>query len=227
MPETPSLPSPDDGSESTLTIVWFRDDLRVTDHPALTAAREAGAVVGLWIREARDAEGRGPRPLGGATRWWAHRSLEVLAAELEDLGIPLVFATGPAAEVLPAVAAGLQATAVTWSRRYAPASRALDAHLKDELRAAGLDVHSHPGSLLVEPWEVSTGAGGHYKVFTPFWKAAAELPVGVPLPEPEPQDPPADLAGRVERIYRDGVAVSLQELGVLTRDVRYGVGVSG
>src|SRR5690606_18810795 len=129
------------------------------------------------IREERDAERRGPRPLGGATRWWAHRSLEALSGELDGLGIPLVCAAGPAAEVLPAVAAGLQATAVTWSRRYAPASRALDARLKDDLRAAGLDVHSHPGSLLVEPWELSTGSGGHYKVFTPFWTAASDLPV--------------------------------------------------
>ncbi|MDI3331030.1 MAG: deoxyribodipyrimidine photo-lyase [Micrococcus sp.] len=204
-----------------LTIVWFRDDLRVTDHPALSAAREAGAVVGLWIREVRDAQGRGPRPLGGATRWWAHRSLAVLAAELEELGIPLLFAAGPAGAVLPAVAEHLQATAVTWSRRYAPASRALDAHLKDELRAAGLAVHSHPGSLLVEPWEIATGSGGHYQVFTPFWKAAAELPVGVPLPAPASQGPPADLAERVEGARWAGIAVTLDELGLLDQDPRW------
>ncbi|MBB5748760.1 deoxyribodipyrimidine photo-lyase [Micrococcus sp. TA1] len=221
MPETPSTPSPDQASARPLTLLWFRDDLRVADHPALTAAREAGAVVGLWIREVRDGEGRGPRPLGGATRWWAHRSLEALATELDELGIPLVFAAGPAAEVLPAVATGLQATAVTWSRRYAPASRALDTHLKDGLRAAGLEVHSHPGSLLVEPWEVSPGSGGHYKVFTPFWKAAADLPVGAPLPAPEPQDPPAGLSARLDRLHRDGTVVPLGQLDLLDEDPRW------
>ncbi len=221
MSASPPALVPEDSSTAPLTVVWFRDDLRVADHPALTAAREAGAVVGLWIREERDAEGRGPRPLGGATRWWAHRSLQALATELEELGIPLVFAAGPAAEVLPAVAAGLRAGAVTWSRRYAPASRALDAHLKDALRAVGLEAHSHPGSLLVEPWEVSTGSGSHYKVFTPFWKAAADLPVGVPLPVPEPQDPPRGLAGRVEQLHRDGVVVSLEQLGLLDQDPRW------
>ncbi|QCU78204.1 deoxyribodipyrimidine photo-lyase [Citricoccus sp. SGAir0253] len=216
MPDTPetsgtSAPAP-------LTVLWFRDDLRVTDHPALVAAREAGAVVGLWIREERDAEGRGPRPLGGAARWWAHRSLEALAAGLDGLGIPLLFAAGPAARVLPAVAEGLGATAVRWSRRYAPASRALDEALKDALRGAGLEVHSHPGSLLVEPWEVATGSGSHYRVFTPFWKAAAELPVGAPLAAPAQQDPDRDapgLGGRITELEEAGVVLPLAGLGLL------------
>jgi deoxyribodipyrimidine photo-lyase len=221
MQATSSTQSISESSARPLTIVWFRDDLRVADHPALSAAGKAGAVVGLWIREERDTEGRGPRPLGGAARWWAHRSLEALAAELEELEIPLVFAACAAADILPAVAIGLQATAVTWSRRYAPASRALDTHLKDELRAAGLEVHSHPGSLLVEPWEVATGAGSHYKVFTPFWKAALDLPVRVPVPVPGPQDHPADLAERLERLHGDGVVVPLGQLGLLDEEPRW------
>ena len=63
------------------TLLWLRDDLRVHDHPALSAAlQDDGVVVALWIRESgqRDATGevRGPRPLGAASRWWLHpRSL--------------------------------------------------------------------------------------------------------------------------------------------------------
>ena len=62
----------------SLTLVWFRDDLRVEDHEALTAACGDGQVIGLWIRECRSDDGLGPRPLGGAARWWAHESLRVL-----------------------------------------------------------------------------------------------------------------------------------------------------
>ena len=84
-----------------LTLVWFRDDLRVDDHEALTAACADGQVIGIWIRERRDDNGLGPRPLGGAARWWAHESLRVLEAELAQLGIPLLFAAGSAADIIP------------------------------------------------------------------------------------------------------------------------------
>lgn len=213
--DQPAGPTSDGGAEQSLTVLWYRDDLRVADHQALTAARADGPVVALWIRELRDDDGLGPRPLGGAARWWTHRSLEVLREQLEDLGIPLVLAAGRAADVVPQVAQGLGATAVRWSRRYAPASRGLDARLKQRLGQDGLAVHSHPGSLLIEPWEVTTGAKKHYKVFTPFWKAANGLPVGRALPVPVPQTAPGGLDERIEGLVSDGVLRDLDSLGLL------------
>jgi deoxyribodipyrimidine photo-lyase len=48
------------------TIVWFRDDLRLSDHPALSAAAKTGApIIGLFVF---DEQSRGVRPLGGAGR---------------------------------------------------------------------------------------------------------------------------------------------------------------
>ncbi len=68
------------------TIVWFRDDLRVTDHPALHHAVERGEpVVCLYVL---DEESEGVRPLGGAAKWWLHHSLTSLAADLSNLGAP-------------------------------------------------------------------------------------------------------------------------------------------
>ena len=73
------------------TLIWLRDDLRLADHPALTAACSAaqGPVVALWIHETRgtdeDNTRYGPRPLGAATRWWYHRSLQQLAPRLAGL----------------------------------------------------------------------------------------------------------------------------------------------
>lgn len=173
----------DDG----LTLVWFRDDLRVSDHAALTAARADGRVIAVWIREIRDAEGLGPRPLGGACRWWVHESLAVLHEELSHLGIPLLFAAGEAAAIIPTLASNLGVDALRWSRRYAPASRALDYRIKTELKDQGFAVHSHTGPLLVEPWTVAPQGGDHYKVFTPFWKAVAGRDVGEVLPAPREQ----------------------------------------
>ena len=202
------------------TLLWLRDDLRTLDHEALTAAVEdaraqaagRGDVVALWIREEGveddDAGRLGPRPLGAAARWWYHRSLEALDARLRDLGVPLVHARGDAREVVPAVAAGLDASVVRWSRRYAPRSRALDARVKTLLGEAGREAHSHPGALLTEPWEVTTGAGRNYRVFTPFHRAAADVPVGAVLPVPEA------LAGPSARTERSLAA--LRDAGVLT-----------
>ncbi len=187
-----------------LTLVWFRDDLRVADHEALTAAREAGDVAAIWIRETRDAEGRGPRPLGAAARWWAHESLEVLGSELESLGIPLLLAAGKAADIIPDVAEGLGATTVRWSRRYAPASRALDEVVAGTLSARGIAAEGSRGALLVEPWEVTpSSASEHYKVFTPFWNAAREIPVDPPLPVIEAQSPSAATVERLARVRQD------------------------
>ncbi|WP_436326041.1 cryptochrome/photolyase family protein [Brevibacterium sp. FAM 27836] len=170
-----------------LTLVWFRDDLRVDDHEALTAACADGQVIGIWIRERRDDNGLGPRPLGGAARWWAHESLRVLEAELAQLGIPLLFAAGSAADIIPQVAADLEVDAVRWSRRYAPASRRLDAQIKAQLNEAGCAAHSHSGALLVEPWTVSPQGGDFYKVFTPFFTAVRDRTVGDVLPPPRQQ----------------------------------------
>ena len=183
------------------TLLWLRDDLRVHDHPALNAAlQDDGVVVALWIRECSppepEGEARGPRPLGAASRWWYHQSLVSLSQSLAELGIPLLFAQGDARQILPDLAQRLGAGTVRWTRRYAQPARALDAEVKAGLLAAGLAAHSHPGSLLVEPWTLSTTTGGHYTVFTPFHRRASELDVGACLPAPDtpPQDADSAIA---------------------------------
>src|SRR5699024_3318228 len=190
-PRCAAFPGVTVGRES-LTLVWFRDDLRVDDHEALTAARADGRVVGIWLRESRDASGLGPRPLGGAARWWAHASLRVLEAELSELGIPLLFAACRGEDIVCQVVDDLGIDSVRWSRRLAPASRSLDARIEARLTEAGVAVHSHPGAVLVEPWTTSPQGGDFYKVFTPFFKATRDHEVGQVLPAPNAQTPPSD-----------------------------------
>lgn len=65
-------------------IVWFRQDLRLQDNPALRAALDRGGpVVPLYIL---DAAGDGRWPIGGAARWWLHHSLASLDASLRERG---------------------------------------------------------------------------------------------------------------------------------------------
>ncbi len=163
------------------SIVWFRDDLRLADHPALRAALDRGApVVLLYLL---DETSPGIRPLGGATRWWLHHSLAALDHDIRALGGRLVLRRGAAEQVLPTLVAETGAGAVYWNRRYSGA-REIDARLKTGLRDEGLEVESFAGNLLVEPWQVTTDAGEPYKVFTPFWRAAREREMREPLPAP-------------------------------------------
>ncbi|MDQ0646194.1 deoxyribodipyrimidine photo-lyase [Microbacterium natoriense] len=165
------------------SLVWFRDDLRVTDNPALSAAAaRGGAVVALYVL---DEESEGIRPLGGAARWWLHHSLASLAGGLRDLGIPLVLRRGQATRIVPEVAAQAEADAIFWNRRYGAPERLVDAEIKRRLRSEGNQVASFAASLLHEPWTVTTGSGGHYSVFTPFWRACQNRPAPrAPLPAP-------------------------------------------
>jgi len=165
-------------------IVWFRQDLRLADNPALWTAVESGRpVIPLYIL---DEESPGLRALGGAARWWLHHALVALSGTLQELGASLLLRRGAAAEVLPAVTRETGASAVYWNRCYEPAAIARDRSLKADLRDAGLNVESFNASLLFEPWEVTTKAGGPFKVFTPFWRACRSGP-SPPAPKPPPR----------------------------------------
>lgn len=166
------------------SIVWFRDDLRLADNPALVAAIDRGEpVVALYVL---DEESPGIRALGGAARWWLHHSLASLGARLRERGSTLLLRRGPADRVVREAVQEVGAGAVFWNRRYGGAERSIDAGLKSALREQGLTVTSFAGSLLHEPWTVQTGAGTHFSVFTPFWRACLALPAPrAPLPEPQ------------------------------------------
>ena len=179
-------------------IVWFRQDLRLDDNPALEAALERDApILPLFIDD--DPAGRAP---GQMSLWWRDRSLAALDAELRRRGNALTVRRGAAADIIPKLAAETGATAVFWNRQYEAGCVARDTALKETLKAAGLEVESSNGHLLFEPWEVvSKSTGGPFRVFTPFWRACraqglnervwtapdalpapAHMPAGDPLP---------------------------------------------
>ncbi|MEP6481108.1 MAG: deoxyribodipyrimidine photo-lyase [Rhodoglobus sp.] len=167
------------------SIVWLRDDLRLADNPALVAAVDRGEpVIVLFVL---DDVSSGIRPLGAAARWWLHGSLAALDARLRDLGGSLTLRRGPAEEVLPALVAETDAGAVLWNRRDG-AAREIDTRLKQRLRDDGLEARSFHANLLFEPWSVTTREGTPFRVFTPFWNAARQLPVRSPLPAPTALD---------------------------------------
>lgn len=168
--------------DSSPTLLWFRQDLRLGDNPALVAAVERGApILPVFILD--DSGDWSP---GGAGRWWLHHSLAALGKHLRELGAPLCLHRGKAEDILKDLVRRTGAGAVYWNRCYEPAAVARDKALKAALSDQGLEVKSFNGALLVEPWELTTGQGGPYKVFTPFWKAMlARGAPQPPLPKPK------------------------------------------
>ncbi|MGZ0190329.1 MAG: cryptochrome/photolyase family protein, partial [Alphaproteobacteria bacterium] len=140
-------------------------------------------VVGLYALNRPGADGA--RAPGAATRWKLHGALQDLRNALATLNIPLILRSGDIAETLDIVVRELEIAAVFWSRRYAPDAVAQDATVMAKLKAKGILAKSFNGKLLAEPWTVKTQAGGWFKVFTPFCRAARASHPGLrPLPAP-------------------------------------------
>jgi len=167
-------------------LAWVRRDLRLSDNPMLAAAAATGRpVIPVFLND------EGVAALGAAPRWRLGEGVAAFAAALEGAGSRLVLRSGPALAALERLVAETGAGAVWWGRLYDPVSKARDTAVKAALKARGIEARSFPGHLLHEPWEVETGQGGFYKVYTPFWKAVAPRAVAAPvlapgrLPAPE------------------------------------------
>jgi deoxyribodipyrimidine photo-lyase len=165
-------------------LLWFRNDLRLVDNPALAAACASGLpLLCLFIHEERS---EAIRPLGGASRWRLNLGLQALALEIDRRGGELHFLHGAAEDLLPRLASKASAAIIYWNRRYEAGEIAQDRRLKALLRASGHEVASFNGALLAEPWEIATKSGGAFKVFTPFWRALREKWVSSsPAPAPD------------------------------------------
>ena len=212
-------------------IVWFRRDLRVHDHPALTAAaREADRVVAVFVLDEALLHGRfesGPRGrflLG---------CLRELRAALRDRGGELVVRSGDPARELAALAGETGATQLHFASDVSGFAMTRDRRVCAALDEAGVEVVRHPGLFVADVGKPRTKAGKPYAVFSPFSRAwerlerrevhgaprkltvpsgvrAGEIPsadaLGLPADVPDPF-PPGERAGR-ERMHawlRDGI----------------------
>ena len=187
-------------------LVWFRDDHRLSDNPALSAAAETGAPVLCLVVAGGATDGL--RPLGGAARWWLHESLAALDDSLNRAGCGLVILSGSAQEAIDMAVTATGAAAVFWNRRYGAAEIALDSAIKKHLTDRGLKVQSFPGRLLNEPWQVMNRAGKPFQVFTPYLRAVMARSVDAPLPAPK-----AITGGRWPRAVLDR-SIRLDDLGL-------------
>lgn len=161
-------------------LLWFRQDLRLSDQRALIAAVGEASVIPVYVL---DDETPKHRKMGAASRWWLHHSLTALDRSLRDQGSRLILRRGTADEELARLAKEVGAGRVHCIRHYEPwwlgAERAA---------AKRLDLICHDGNYLAPPGLVTTGAGAPYKIYTPFWRALSAI-----MPPPDPINRPRDI----------------------------------
>lgn len=163
-------------------ILWFRQDLRLADNPALRAAMATGPVLPVFVLDDAAAGASAP---GGAARWWLHHSLAALDADLQAHGARLLLLRGSAETLIPALTAETGAQSVQAGRLYDPWARQRDQRVAEALDALGRRLVLHTSSLLAEPHRVRSGSGTPYAIFTPFARAVMALgEPEAPLPKP-------------------------------------------
>lgn len=192
---TPPTPAPSTGHGAN-ALVWFRRDLRTTDHTALHEASlfaqsAGGFVIGVFVACPEEWRAHDDAPV--KIDFW-RRNLVELSRDLAKLNIPLLLVVAKKrAEIAPALLSLARAQGV--SRLHLNAEYEVNEQRRDEvvarhLSAAGVTVRAHHDHVVFDPASIRTGSGGFYSVFTPFKKAwlrrAEEDPVRA-LPAPKKQ----------------------------------------
>ncbi len=175
-------------------LVWFRRDLRVTDHPALhAAAAETGGnviplyVVSTWRQQHRWTGEPRQRFLSG--------SLHSLARNLETLGARLIVRHGRAAEVIERVLLESGAQSIFFHVDPDPFGVATEERVSTLARARGVAVHALRGGVGIHERDLlRTGAGKPYRVHSPFARSWVKLPLSEPLRRPTRLSTPTGLA---------------------------------
>jgi deoxyribodipyrimidine photo-lyase len=151
------------------SLVWFRRDLRVDDHAALHhALLSSRRVFGVFVFDTDILAGLPP---DDRRVQFLLDSVRELDARLRSLGGYLIVRHGRAAQVIPALAAELDAESVFANRDYEPQALARDRAVLATLRAAGRSLQTFKDQVIFEHDEVLTLAGGPYAVFTPYKNA--------------------------------------------------------
>ena len=144
--------------------MWFRQDLRLKDNPALNDASKSKEVIPVYIYDTSNA---GNYQLGSASRWWLHKSLQSLNQSINN---SLVLLSGDPKVLLKELVHTSGADKVVWNRNYEPWQISRDKLIKSNLERNGTKVRTYNGGLLWEPHKILNSSGQPYKVFTPFYR---------------------------------------------------------
>jgi len=162
------------------SIVWFRQDLRIKDNPALLEAADNADVLPVYIYDTSVPENAS---LGGASRWCLHHALKALDKSLNNR---LIVLKGDPSKLLPDMMDSLNIDSLHWNRMYEPWAQERDSHIKKCVKDMDKVAKSYNGSLLWEPMQVLKKDETPYRVFTPYYRngCLSQAHPRYPLPVP-------------------------------------------
>ncbi|CAA6823317.1 MAG: Deoxyribodipyrimidine photolyase (EC [uncultured Thiotrichaceae bacterium] len=160
-------------------IIWFRQDLRLQDNPALQSALEhAEHIIPVFIDDTKSTSLSQP---GSASNVWLHHSLHSLTKDLQNtLGASLIIRKGDPLNCLRTLLEETGAEQLYWNRCYDPASIARDTIIKQQL-AQQASIKTFNASLLYEPWEILKADNTPYRVYTAYWNRMRRFGFNHPL----------------------------------------------
>jgi len=158
-------------------LLWFHNDLRLGDNPALVKAIESGKpVIPLFIWDENDSD----LHTGRAAMWWLHQSLDKLSSRIEGLGNKLILRKGNPKDIIKEIIDEHNVSTIYLNRRFEPPIIKRDQHILSDI-----DHTVTNGNLLFNPEDIRTMQDKQYTVFTPFWKnCKAKSEPHEPLPTP-------------------------------------------
>lgn len=161
-------------SEYMKLIYLIRDDLRINDNPALSAAALDGSVMIVFIHDTYQM-----KPRGQAFNWWTYHSLKKLELNLKDrYGVQINYYRGNASDLLHKLAQENQIERIYLNQAFDPDARALETSLGSLCKIFTANLLHHPNSTLNE-------SGQFYKVFTAYWRKISTFSVRPTISPPQ------------------------------------------
>ena len=150
-------------------IVWFRNDLRVHDHPALAkAVLEADYVIPVFIFDDHITNGR--HSSQNRNRFLLE-CLNDVKRSLQKKGADLVVCTGTPEQNLKNLARDYSVDLIYYTADYTAGAVKRDRQIEAGLQKSNIHFRGFAGRLIISDHSNLRAKNGNvYKVFTPFWK---------------------------------------------------------
>lgn len=160
------------------TIVLFRNDLRLDDHPGLWHAANTGAILPLYIQHDQTQE------QNSAQDYWTYYSLQNLQSTFSNYDVPLILRKGDVISQVLQLALDTQANAVYFNERFSQTERAEDERLANILQANDIEVKAFYGDTLFDVTSIRNQQNKPYAIFTSFYKRCLQEQARKPLGRP-------------------------------------------
>ena len=147
-------------------LVWFRRDLRLTDHRALfEACRHSSTVFGVFVFDDRILKSL---PSDDRRLSFIVESLEEMNRGLEKRGSSLLILHGDPVIEIPNIARRLKCSELFFNKSAGTYGRERDRKVTAKLAQEGVGYQSFVDHVHFEPGCVLNGQGLPYKVFNPL-----------------------------------------------------------